>query len=328
VGPCDPCAWTGLDARRGPVEIRDLYVMAQPRLTLPSIGPDTLGCGATTVRGCFHWSNSFGVVAEGVEGEDPPGKRFIADGETRTLDVEATHGVRRDLDVAFRVPLHWRGGGVLDSMIDEFHELTEPIGVLNNDRPLFFQDKFRVNGRTTDGGTFSWDDEKGIGLGDVEASAKWRFLDGGREGWSLAAVLRLTLPTSTGPFEAGGLGVGAQVVTAKRLGRRFDVFAGVGATAQTDDEVDGVHYVPVRGHAFAALEWRPWRAWSVVVSGDAATRLVDDVVDFAGEHVYLHMDVKVDLSPRTRLELGFTENIEDQQTTADFGMHFGLTVRL
>jgi hypothetical protein len=52
------------------------------------------------------------------------------------------------------------------------------------------------------------------------------------------------------------------------------------------------------------------------------------VVDFAGTHFYVHADVKVDLSSRTRLEVGITENIEDQQTTADFGMHFGLVVRL
>ena len=68
--PCDPRC----DVRRGPIEVRDMYVLAQPRLTLPAMSPDTLGCGRSSVRAQFHWSNSFGWRQD-VTGENP-GIRF------------------------------------------------------------------------------------------------------------------------------------------------------------------------------------------------------------------------------------------------------------
>jgi hypothetical protein len=271
------------------------------------------------------WSNSFGF-SQDVVGEDPGDRRFLVDGEAVTFEVTLTRGLSRDLDVGVRLPFHSRDAGVLDAIIDEFHDLTAPIGFLDNDRPDFDRDEFRVEGRTEDGGTFSWDE--GTGLGDVEAFAKWRFRDGGREGWSAAVVGRVTAPTGTDPFDGQGVGAGVQVVAAKRLGRAFDVFLGVGGTAQSEDEVDGVGYETFRGHVFAALEYRPARTWSLVLETDYATRLVDDVVRFEDEHWYVHLSAKVDLGCRTTFEIGFSENVAGQQATADFGVHAGLVVRL
>ena len=42
---------------------------------------------------------------------------------------------------------------------------------------------------------------------------------------------------------------------------------------------------------------------------------------------YLRMGAKVDLARRWRLEAGFTENLEDQQATTDFGIFAGIVRR-
>src|SRR5262245_52781174 len=115
------------EPRRGPLEIHDEFLLAQPRLTLPAVSPDTLGRGETTVRGSFLWGNSFGWVQDQA-GETPAIRDFLIDGESRTFDLTVTTGLLDDLDLGIRVPVRWRGGGVTDSIIDDFHEATKGLG--------------------------------------------------------------------------------------------------------------------------------------------------------------------------------------------------------
>ena len=136
--PCDPRC----DVRRGPIEVRDMYVLAQPRLTLPAMSPDTLGCGRSSVRAQFHWSNSFGWRQD-VTGENPGIRYFLVDGETRTVDATFLHGVTADLDLGVRGPYHWRGPVVLDEVIDASH-ITIPRLFQDNKRKDFDNVEFGV----------------------------------------------------------------------------------------------------------------------------------------------------------------------------------------
>src|SRR5260370_18253553 len=95
----------------GPVEIRDEHVLAQNRLTLPPIGPDTVPRGRWSLRLGLLWCNSFGWVQD-VPGETPTDRRFLIDAETRTLDLNVARGVGENAQVTLRVPLRWRGGAL------------------------------------------------------------------------------------------------------------------------------------------------------------------------------------------------------------------------
>jgi len=306
--------------------VRDAFPLEQPFLTLPAGSPDTLGCGRNSVRAQFTWSNSFGW-AQTTSGENPAERYFLVDGETRTLEVTAMHGFTRDLDAGVRVPLYWRGGGFTDEWIDTFHDALAFLGVTDNKRSDFKRDGFRLEGVTQDGSAFDANQEKGVGLGDVEAIAKWRFADGGRDGWSWALGGRVTLPTGTGSFDHAGVAGGLQVLAAKRLAPAFDLFLGAGGVAHGCSKFQGVPYDPIVGHAFAAVEWRFAPRWSVLVETDYATRHVGDVVKYEDARWYVDVGVKVDVARDTILEAGFVENLVSQQTTVDFGLHFGLEYR-
>src|SRR2546425_7480848 len=104
----------------GPVEIRDEQLLAQPRLTLPPIGPDTVPKGRWAFRLGFLWCNSFGWTQD-VPGETPTDRRFLIDGEARTVDLNVARGVGENAQVALRVPLRWRGGGAPDGRIATRH---------------------------------------------------------------------------------------------------------------------------------------------------------------------------------------------------------------
>lgn len=317
----DPC-----DRRRGPIEVRDGFPLEQPFLTLPAGSPDTLGCGRTSLRAQFVWSNSFGW-GQSTTGENPTVRYFLVDGETRTFEVTAMHGVTPDLDVGLRAQLHWRGGGFTDEWIDAFHDSLSFLGVTDNKRSDFKTDAFRINGQLTDGTPFDADQEKGVGLGDLEAIGKWRFADGGRDGWSWALAGRVTAPTGTGPFDHDGVSGGLQVLAAKRLAPAFDLFLGAGGVAHGCSKFQGVPYETLVGHGFAALEWRFAPRWSLLVETDYATKHVGDVARYPSERWYLDFGVKFDVAPDTILEAGFVENLISQQTTVDFGIHLGLEFR-
>jgi hypothetical protein len=144
---------------------------------------------------------------------------------------------------------------------------------------------------------------------------------------SAAFVARVSLPTGTGPFDGQGLGGGAQLVADVPLSGSFDLYGGLGFTAQGSGPVHGVEYAPVRAHGFVAVEWRPWSRFSLVAETNAASRLVENVDSYPGLHWIVNVTGRIDLGERTRLDLGFTENLMSQLTTTDFAFYLGLSVR-
>ena len=283
----------------------------------------TTSAGSWAFATSVLWSNSF-AWDQDYPGEIAGDRRYLIDAETVTLDATLRRGLAKNLDLALRVPFRWRGGGTLDGLIDWWHRL---VHLPDGNRPDFVRDAFRVEGFTHEGVPFSWTEHDGGGLGDAEVEARWRVVDLGVEAPSLALVGRGSLPTGTGPFSGNGPGAGLQAVLAVPLGARFDLYAGAGSTVQGQGPVRGVKYETVRGHGFAAVEWRPWPRVSLVAETDAATRLVANIARYPGTDWILNVSGRIDLGARTRLDLGFTENIKDQRSTTDFALYAGVSLR-
>lgn len=315
--------------RRGPVEVRDEWLLAQPRLTLPALSPDPVGRGRWRARVAVNRGNDFGW-AQTQAGELPEGgdRRFLVDGEHQTTEASLRYGLTSTLDLAVRVPLHWRGGGFMDSFIDSFHEAFAWAGFLDNDRPAFDLDRHRIEGRDDEGTPFSWSDDTGTGLGRVELAAHWAFAGACPPACTTWALVgRLTLPTGSGPYEVDGLEAGLQLLCAVRLRRNLDLYLGAGGTWFGEPELGGVTYERTRGHGFAALEWRPAATWSLVVEVNGASNLVTSIARYPTLQTYVNLAARVDLCRGWQWEVGFTENLTDQQATTDFGAFTGLVAR-
>jgi hypothetical protein len=222
-----------------------------------------------------------------------------------------------------RLVAHGRSGGTLDSFIDAWHRLAH---VPDGKRPSFVRDAFRVEGLTTGGVPFSWSPYDGWGLGPLEIDSRWRVVDGGGSDPSVALVARLLLPTGTGPYAGGGFGAGGQLVVDVPLARRFDLFTGLGVTAQ-DPAVRGIEYETARLHGYLALEWRVARWLSLVADTNAASRLVSNIDRYPGTHWMVDLGGRMDLGARTRLDVFVTENILSQLSTTDFGIYLAVSVR-
>ena len=306
---------------RGPIESRDEFLLAQSLLTLPPLAAALTAAGRTTVRVDADWGNDFGLEA------DPGGRRenlrFFVDGEHRTFALTVRRGLPAGWAVGARIPLHWRGGGWLDTVIDPFHRR---FGFPDSGRPRYPQRRLRVEGRLREGEPFEWMGRAGTGLGSVELEVGKAIRTGATGGPAIAVVARTLLPTSSGAFAEAGRGAGAQALLSQPLGRSFDLHAGGGASVLGPATRDGLAYERNRGFGFVALEWRPTASWSALVQWEASSRLVRSVDGYPGLQLSLRIGSKVD-ARRWRLEGGFLEGIKDLDATTDFGVFAALSRR-
>src|SRR5688572_16504749 len=299
---------------RGPIESRDEFLLAQSLLTLPPMGAALPPAGRTELRVDVDWGNDFGLQAE--SGGRPDNLLFFVDGEHRTFAATVRRGLGGGWAVGARIPVHWRGGGWLDTVIDPFHDL---FGFPDSGRALYARGRLRVQGRTRPGEPFAWTGHAGTGLGSVELEVSKAIRGGSTGGAAIAIVARTLLPTSTGGFAEAGRGAGASALLSQPLGASFDLHAGGGATVLGPSTRDGLAYARNRAHGFVALEWRPVAAWSALVQWEASSRLVTGVDRYPGLQLSLRIGSKVDAGT-WRLEGGFVEGIKSLDNTTDFGV--------
>jgi hypothetical protein len=308
----------------GPLEWRERSLLAQGRLTLPPVSPETLPPGEMVLGMDFDWGNDLGWEQD-HPGESAEGRRFLLDGEHRTLTFDVRRGVARGLDVGLRVALEWRGGGLLDGVIEWFHGFTSTLGLPDNGRTSFARDLLRADLRRG-GEPLQWDDRSGTHLGRVELFGRWAPF--GRPGAPVAVVARVALPTGTGPFAGGDTAVAVQLVGAHRTGRSADIYGGLGATFGSESQGGDLRYAAIRPEAFLAFERRFGRRWSALAESNAAGRLVTNVDRYPAIQWYLSLGFRFRLDRGWAFEGGFTENIMDQQATTDFGVQMGIRRRL
>ncbi len=300
--------------RRGPFEVRESFLFAQPRLSLPVVSADAIGRGRSTLRLDLDWGNDFARRL---------GSYFI-DGEHRSLAVTARHGLGESWSVGVRLPVLWRGGGFLDGFADAVHK----VGFPDNGRPAFPRNQLWVEARDAAGTQRAWSGYAGSGLGRLELEAAltpWR-----RPASRLAVGFsgRVALPTATKAFAAAaGTETGLQALVAHGLGERFDFYAGAGVALGGSMEQEGFQYASQRVFGYLAFEWRFARGWSALAQVDGGSRLLEDVERYPGIQSYLRLGFKRDLGARTILEGGFSENIASQQATTDFGVVLGVRRR-
>ena len=204
--------------RRGPIETRDEFLLAQPRLTLPAVAPDAVGAGRTRVRVCGDWGNDFGYRIGTVDGR----RRllYLVDGEHRSASVQVSHGLGDRVTLETRVPLLWRGGGVMDGLIETWHRV---LGLPDGNRTDFPRDRLLVRAVDEALRDLSWPEGEGAGLGGLELGARWSST-ARDSGWTGALDGRVRVPSGTAGFGGGGLQFGGQVLAARTLGRNADLF--------------------------------------------------------------------------------------------------------
>lgn len=311
------------DRRRGPLEWRDEFLLTQTRLAQRARLADLLRPGRWRVRVAFDWGNDFGWN-QTPPGEQPEDRRFIVDGEHRGFDLDVSMSPGERWELGLLLPYRWRGGGVMDGIIDWWHGVVAFLP--DNLRRRFDRNQLRVEGRSDAFEPTVWEGGAGGGLGNLGLRGRYALVgtDGAPDAWSWTLGAELALPTATGPFAGSSVDFGLETQAARSIGEEWDLHLGAGVMRFGSKQLGGISYRQVRGFGFAAVEWRVAGSLSLIVQLDAATRLVENIARFPASHVYLRIGAKLDLGECWILEGGFTENIKHQQATTDFSITLGL----
>lgn len=312
---------------RGPLEVRDPYLLALSRLSPWARSPEVLPHLGVEVGLRGVWANSYGFE---------PG-RFVVDGEVHQVIAAVRFGLLDRVELGLDLPYEHRGGGALDGFIEDFHDAFGVPDMSRSDRP---EDRYLVAGVESDGTPYGHEHD-GYGFSDLIATGRVLIAKGG---WALPAVtasLRLRLPTGRPKFQlSDGVDVSLGLDASKRLGDLPLFLTGhLFYTYHAQGRVDGLELYRHRVYVGLGFEWQLVPRVSLVAHAWLETKrereafedsaLVPDAdLSFTDEVVtYYAIGFKLEPVNGLTIEVGMLEDIVDPETTADFGLLGNISYR-
>lgn len=331
--PTDAAAERGEDAAppqwgRGPLEVRDPFVLSLSRLSPWARSPGVAPHGGVEVGLRGVWANSYGFARD----------RYVLDGEVRQLWAYVRVGAWDRLETGLYLPYEWRGGGVMDGFIEGFHQA---FGIPDMDRDERPRDRWLVAGVQDDGTVFSYE-HPGYGFSDLIVEQRAMVTRGDDRLPAVTATLRLRLPTGRPKFDlSSGVDASLALDVSKRLGRLpLVAYATLAYTYHAHARVDDLLLARHRFMASVGFEWEILPALSFVTHFWVETPNVRDLYDdppppgageadlkFGNYVTYVAVGFKAEPLPGLLVDLGILENVVDPETTADFAVLMNVAYR-
>ena len=329
--------------QKGPIRIRNQFPLNLPFLGFLPEEQFSLSPGNFLLEINYSQVNTFGrsqaitagrsngvrtPFSEGdfdrVIAENPGRDQFFLDLETSRLSFLATYGVTDHFQVDIEVPFLSIGGGMLDNLVQEFHDAA---GLGQSGR-----DTFPKNATTLalflDGQKIFRSGFNYSGLGDVVVSAKVPLYEGGPVIPMLGARVAVKLPTGNPDhlLGSGNVDVGVNLTASKMFGASCLHF-NLGAVR------------PGGWDLLPQLDPEPYYtllvAWEIVSSANSnISYLVQDLArtstfreatdsELGDVSHEISFGIKVDVSRNLRLVGALTENHASYNNSSDIGFHFG-----
>jgi hypothetical protein len=219
------------------------------------------------------------------------------------------------------LPVLWRGGGIMDSAIDDWHSFW---GLPRGGRDRVADDAYSVSYDTPSGRRELAG--SGWGLGNASLSSKY-LLDSDPVGESAYALkVELSLPTAGDGYGHDGVDFVSGLLFSKRLGS-WAVYLGTAAVLLSDAEVSGLDFPAAYFEAFSFLEKSLSDRFAVALGVTGSNATVENLSGYPDHYVYLDFQGRYRLSTQLTLEALFRENLSGGDGTTDFDGLIGLIWR-
>lgn len=248
---------------------------------------------------------------------------YYADGEISRTSLAVRRGLGKGLQLTLTLPVLDFHGGLGDGLIEQFHAATgfDQAGRLGVPR-----DRYTVYIKEPGGKEVFRDRSPGIGLGDVVLGLKSR-LPTPSAAWRLSGEALVKLPTGDegSLYGSGAMDVGLQVLVTRYFDRSC-IHASFGVLQLGAAEVYGLRRQRLVS-GMVAYERAVARTASLigqVTVLQSPFRQLD--IQGLDEVAYLvDLGFKKGLSPRTVAFVAASENFLTFGSSADFGLHLGVT---
>jgi hypothetical protein len=296
---------------RGLLDFRDPFPLALLHLQIPNNTLQVLEEGEWKVRVSFDWANSFAA-------DD----NFIIDAETYVLELSAWYALDRDFYVGAGLPVMARSGGILDPVIDGFHNL---FGLSDGGRDDVPRNDYEISITDENGQTASLD--SGIGLGDLSLKAHWILNEGGRWFPAVSVQALVNLPTSTQGFGSDGVDLGLVFSAYKTFLEIVHLYGVVGVTYLTDPRTEGLRYDQLGATLVAGVEVAVLDELSIVLQTMYYSGLLESISPLDDSRYYVAFGFKWQVIGGIDMQLSIVENFNNFESSSDLALGFGLAFR-
>ncbi len=243
------------------------------------------------------------LVSNTLNVERNPRESLFVDGESAAVDFTYENALSQSWRYRFTLPIIHDSGGVLDSVIDVWHEL---FGFRRGERPFYpkRQMDYFYSGR----GTIDLDHPQ-TRVGDVAADVGWYALDDPRRTLSLWGGLKSPSGSVKGLTSDGAWDGALWAHAAVRLAK-WQFASELGVAQPFGDEIfaGGAHHGSLFGRIAASRELNS--AWALRAQLDGQTgHVVASDIRFLGSSLQLSVGAVRRLrGGRWRIEAGLTED--------------------
>lgn len=311
-------SWWGSPAvGLGPLLLRPQSPFSVLRYSPTPLPPVVTPKGVWELRSVVNWNNYFAV---------DPGGRYLIDAESVGVTLGAAYGLTDRSDVRIALPVSYRGGGRLDSFIEDFEQA---LGVPNEVRERYPRDRYHVRIVAEDGTVFERTGaDAGWGLEDLTLGLRYQLARGTESspalllfsGWKLPVGRESSLRSTGGTDAALGVAVG------QRLGR-FNLYGSLTAMHFSFSQFGGIELARRQWSLFAGVEFRKSRRTSWLLQSSVTSPAARDFADFSKRTYEITLGFKRLLAPDVVFEASVLENLFVFDNSPDVGFHLGLVWR-
>jgi len=273
----------------------DVFVLRNQNPFLQVFGMPQFRTAATVPAGEFRYQLVLSVV-NNAEQRQLPSESIVIDGQTDIIDLAASWGISRWLELGVLMPLVHHSGGFLDGPIKRWHNLWG----LSNSKREGPPDQLNYY-YARDGVTLAAITSSSFGIGDVQLTAAVPVSGPAADGGSLV-TLRFSVKLPTGDSQ-NLHGSGAVDVAA-------------GAYADSSSEFLG-----------RALGFSGFAGILVLGKGDFAPEIQRDTVPFAGAALSWQATERLAITGQAQVQGVYFDSAQDDLGGSSIQLAFGGTFR-
>ncbi|MCD4656304.1 MAG: DUF3187 family protein [Planctomycetes bacterium] len=304
----------------GPAQIRNQSALKVAALEWLPDNPETIPVGTYRTDFAITHANHWGDMPE-----------YLIDGETTRMELRFALGVRDDLEFELAYAGFWRGGGIFDGIIENFHDFFRITQSRRNNYP---RNKlaFLLDPKDPDTRYIITDNSAGFGAGDILLKLKYQIIESRfnyRPAMTFSVITKVPVGNADDYFTVRAFEFCGHLTIRQRITHRAFIYTAIGLTYTNADKIWEVEIRPTRWFWFIGLEWRIAYHWTLNLqyeweSGIARPKEYEKMLSWSTNLVTFAIQWRPEIDRDYFIEFATNENTLFHSNTPDIAFHVAI----